>query len=308
MRRARQLFGSVLAVAALIALGVCAYSATRRVDGRSAAQWLAFVEQAGHTVSYHAVGTTRAGGHTARFRLEQGRDGRYTLRTTGADGKCCTIGYDGHRLWYANDSHVAEAVADTQVSLLPAHAVSRILGTGLLAGHPVVRLSVQSGNTHKVIAVDRHTGVMLAMTTDCAHRRVSEMRVDGIAYQEVTVAPCTLSSAAAIYPITPAQARAVLGRDALRPAWLPAGMGVAKTYHAPCCCNPRGMVIVRYSDGVSTLALFQTSGCNCAMGTGCMQAPSGAALEGTRTFGKVKVTAVGTLEAGAIHRVLESLR
>lgn len=308
MMLVRRVLGIMLVLAALFALGVWVLWAPRRVDGHTAAQWLTMVEAASRSASYQAVGTSTTGGHSARFVLAQGRAGCYTLRTTDAAGQCCTLGYDGQCLWYANDQHAAQVVAGQPAATRPTRAASRILGTGRRAGRPVVLLSVQSGMTRKVMAVDRQTGVILAMTTEMARRSVSEMRVDAICYQPVTVPRCAVSSAEAMEVATPARARAVLGRDALRPCWLPAGMAVVGSYLAPCCCNPHGMIIVRYSDGVSTLTLFQTKGCQCAMGTGCLQAPTEHALVESRTFGDIRVTAVGSLDAGTLQKVMASLR
>ncbi len=308
MRPIASLVCIMLGIAALLALGMWASSTGRAVDGRSASQWLALVEQASHTVSYHAMGTTSLGRQTAHFLLDQGREGCYTCRTIDAAGKRCTMGYDGCRMWYANDQHAAEAVSDKQTTTIPDHVVSRILGSGQLAGRPVVRLSLQSGTARKEITVDRQTGVILAMKTQLAHGQHSEMRVEKISYRDVAVQPCSVPADAAIYPVTPQQASEILGQQAPLPTWLPEGMTLAKMYHRYCCCNPRGMVVVRYSDGVTTLTLFETSGCNCDMGSGCLQAPSADALVETRTIGKVKVTAIGELEAETLHKVLESLR
>jgi len=308
MTRGWKLISLVLSIALLVGLGCWRYPALRRVDGRSAAQWLAFAEQAGRTVSYHAEGATWANGQRAHFTLEQGRAGCYTLQTTDANGQRCTMGCDGHRLWYTNDQHAAKVVSAAPSSTTPAPVAGRILGTGELAGCSVVRLAVQSGDTWKEITVDRHTGVILAMTTQFRHRRISAMRVEKIAYRDVTVHPCTLPTAGALATATPAQVRKALGRDALQATWLPAGMQLAQIYQTVCCCGHQGMIVVRYSDGVSTLTLSQTANCPCEMGSGCLQAPSGHTLVAIRKVGAVRVIAVGPFDAGTMRKVLDSVR
>jgi len=308
MKRVCFLLGIALGITALIVLGIRASSAMQRVDGRSAAQWLAFVEEAGQTVSYHAVGKAWENNKSAQFILDQGRAGQYLLQTTDAQGKSCTMGYDGQRIWYANKLHTSKMVADTGPSAILVHLAGRIAGTCRYAGRPAIRLVAQNGNTRKEITADRQTGVILAMNTYFSRRRVSEMHVEQIAYRDVVVNPCSLHTDDAMTAITPAQARAVLGRNILHPTWLPAGMTLAKMYHAPCCCDTRGMVVLRYSDGVSTLTLSEMRDCNCAMCAGCYQANNGDAIVETRTIGNITVTAVGTLDVNAMRRILGSLQ
>ncbi len=119
------------------------------MDGRTAAQWLAFAERAARTVAYHAAGTARDNNHAARFVLEQGRDGCYLLRTTDASGQGCIMGCDGQHTWYDSAPHGAVVVSDTGTATTPTRVAGRITGTCRCAGRPAVRLLVHSGNTQK---------------------------------------------------------------------------------------------------------------------------------------------------------------
>lgn len=300
----------ILLVAAIVIIGAACWfiAGHARVDGRSAAGWLEFARRENRAVAYHAEGQTRTDGQQARFILDQGNDGRYSMRVTGPGQQQCTLGYDGRQLWYTTGSQT-EKRADTDGPIPPVNAKARILGTGAVAGRPVVRLSVKSGNSRKTISIDRQTGVILAMTTMFRRQVVSEMTVEQVTFGPVRVMSCSGQQASAIESATPAQLTQMLGGTLLHPGWLPAGFAPTGTFTSSCNCCAREVAVLRYSDGVRTLTLFEMrSRMMCAMGKGCQMAPTGNALVAARCIGELSVTTVGNLDAGTLQRVVDNLK
>lgn len=298
---------SLIVVLLLLVLGVglWAFGVLRRVDGRSAAQWLALTQQAAHTVTYHAEGHTTANGTRATFTLDQGEGGRYTMHVTDANGRCCALGFDGKQHWY--DAGQRQTAVDGQGQQpVPTRATSRILGAGRVAGRPVVRLVVYSKPLRKEIAVDRKTGVILAMTTRQQRRVQSDMRVDRITYQPVQVAGCATATTARA--VSDADARKALGTPLLRPAWLPAGFVSTGVVLGPCNCCDRPMATLHYTNGVTSLTLFEMADHGCVMASGCAMAPDAHTLVEERTSRGLTITAVTTLTHHDLTRVLDSLR
>jgi len=302
----RRLIISLLAIFPLL-LGFWGFGYIRRVDGRNAAAWLSFAAQASRSMSYHAVGSTRSGGRQAQFTLDQANDGRYTIQTVGADGKASTLGFDGKRLWCRTcDGQSSIATSDPQQ--LPAGARGRIIGTGEVAGRPVVRLMVNSGAAQKEIAIDRQTGVTLAMDTRFHRQSVSTMRVVSIAYQPVMVEGCAFKSTSSAQPATDPMIVKALGL-LLRPQWLPRGMAATGAYLGPCSCCGKPMASLHYSDGVTSLTLFEMSAkMTCMAGGGCQVTPTGNMLMDSRITRDIAVTAVGNVDVRTLKRVLESLQ
>ena len=302
----RRLMISLLAILPLL-LGFWGFGYIRRVDGRNATAWLSFAAQASRSVSYHAVGSTRSGGRQAQFTLDQSSDGRYTMQTTGADGKAGTLGFDGKRLW-CRTCNGQSSITTSDPQQVPASARCRIIGTGAIAGRPVVRLAVHSGAMRKELAIDRKTGVILAMDTRFHRQDVSTMRVDSISYQPVIIEGCAFKSASSAHPATDSMIVNALGQM-LRPQWLPRGMSAAETYLGPCSCCGKPMASLHYSDGVSSLTLFEMSAkMTCMAGGGCQVTPTGNMLVASRITGDIAVTAVGNVDVRTLKRVLESLQ
>ncbi|MHB9130055.1 MAG: MucB/RseB C-terminal domain-containing protein [Armatimonadota bacterium] len=280
-----------------------------RVDGRSAAGWLEFARQGNRTVAYHAEGQTRIDGRHARFILDQGSDGRYSMQILGPGQERCTLGYDGRQLWYTTGGNSGKRADSSEGPLPPINAGGRILGTGAIAGRPVVRLAVKSGDSHKTIAIDRQTGVILAMTTAFRKQVVSEMTVEQVAFRPVQVMSCGGQKAAAIENASSGQLTKMLGGKLLHPAWLPAGFTPTGTFTSSCNCCKREVAVLRYSDGMRTLSLFEMrSQMMCAMGQECQMAPTGNALVASRRVGNLSVTAVGNLDAPTLKRILDHLQ
>ncbi len=280
----------------------------RTVDGRTGAQWLALAQQAARTVSYHAEGRTVADGHTARFILDQADGGRYAMRVEDHRGRRCDLGYDGARLWYGAGTR-SEDAATAPASIAPVQAHSRITGAGTVAGRPAVWLAVQSGQLHKTLAVDRASGVILAMRTSFRRQVISDMTVERITFVPVDLPRRTTTTPPAVRAAGDAELTNLLGHALLRPRWLPRGFRPAGAFADTCDCCKKPMALLRYSDGVSTLSLFEMRGqMQCAMTEGCHMAPDKGDLVDTRQFDDFSITAVGNLDAHALDKVLESLR
>lgn len=304
-RRAGIIVGVLLGVIA--AAGWWGWSHTRTVDGRNAAAWLALARTAAQTVAYRAEGQTTAQGKQAAFTLNQGAGGRYTMQVEGP-GCACSMGHDGQYAWYRAGGQ-EKRVASAPTSTLPDAANARILGTGSVAGQPVVRLRVRSGQVMKDVSLDRRTGVVLAMETREGWRTVSRMHVTRIAYQEVTVAASPAEAQIAIRPATRAELTKLLGAPPVIPAWLPRGLTARGSYRTWCDCCKTELAALRYGDGVRSLTLFQAGGAHhCAMAGGCRMAPTGCDLVQSRRVNNLTVIAVGNLDQSALAKVLSSLR
>ncbi|MHB9026103.1 MAG: hypothetical protein ACYC7E_18340 [Armatimonadota bacterium] len=288
----------------------------RRVDGRTAADWIALARRAAATVTYHAEGTSVTEGKgtniaekvQAGFTLDQGPRGSYLLRTTDASGRRCSLGFDGTHTWYQAGEKSGQAPA-TDTAALPAQGSARILGLESVASRAAVRVKLRSGQTAKVLSIDRETGVILAMTTIFRKREISSMRIDTITYRKDIVIPrCQMSSPSSLRAGVPAELAKVLGRPALRPAWLPNGYVLQGSYLTYCECCRSQLAVLRYADGVNALTLFQARGMSCNMGSGCKMAPTGSALVETRRIKDISVVAVGTVSAQTLQKVLDNLR
>ncbi len=291
-------------VLAVAAGGAWAWLHGRTVDGRSAPQWLALAQRAGQTVAYRATGRTTYQGQSAAFTLTQGPRGRYIMQIEGA-GCRCEMGNDGQYAWYRTDTKTVRT-ASVPAPALPAPN-GRILGTGTVAGQPAVQLRVRSGQTVKDISLDRQTGVVLAMTTREDRRTVSRMTVEQIAYRDVAVAESPGGSAT-LEPASAADLQQLLGTP-VQASWLPRGMTERGRFTSWCDCCKGEIGVIRYSDGVRSLTLFQSAAPSmCAMGEGCRMAPSGSALIDSRRIGNLTVIAVGNVERATLQRVLAGLK
>lgn len=301
----------VIVLATLTAGGLWGYSYSRRIDGRSATAWLALAERAGRQVSYHAEGSVVTRGIRARFTLDQGHDGCYTIVTRDADGRQSTIGYDGHQLWYASgDNRQSITTASPSAAsspLLPSRS-RRILGTTILAARPAVRLAIASGPHEKVLDIDRQTGVVLGMTSLERHHPVSDMRVQRIDYRAVPVTKCT-RCAATSYETKLDNINRLLGEQALQPAWLPDGVVAAGCLVGKCPMCGHNMAILRYSDGLTAMTLFEMPlSCGCSMGEGCYQAEDAHEIILHHAYARMNVTLVGNLDQRSAEKVLNHLR
>ena len=300
---------SVGLAALLLAISIGGYGYIRRVDGRTPARWLAFADAASRRVSYHAEGHDRTQGVPSRFLLDQGTNGRYVMTTEDARGRQSALGYDGSQLWYATGTK-AEKIAVTQTLSPSLPGRARILGTAMLAGRPVVRLSVSSGSLRKTLSIDRKTGIVLAMTTAASGKERSSMVIDRIAYHAVDVQCCGQACLPLARHVDSATLAAGLGGHLLLPRWLPAGMVLTDMLLGPCptCGQPMGTL--RYSDGLNAITLFEMIDCAhmCDMGAGCRQAGNEGAVVANTTIGGCSVTAVGSVEAHSLDKVLASMR
>jgi len=297
----------LLIVAAVLAAGGWQWTQYRRVDGRTGRQWLALVEQAAQTVPYRAEGHTITDGKQARFTVDQGTGGRYRMRLVDAKGRCCSLGNDGARTWYTAEN-TAESMA-TDDRLAAATPRGRITGTAMIAGRSAVLLAVHSGPLRKLIAVDRRTGIVLSMRTLFRDKPVSEMQLDKIDYREDIPAVKAPSTATVLQAATSQELAKLLGQPVLYPGRLPQRFTLKGTYVDRCSGCQMDKAVLRYTDGLSTLTLFEMrNGMMCAMGNGCQMAPGDNALVETRTFGNLTVAAVGTLSAKELDRILDSLK
>lgn len=297
----------LIAVAVALAAAGWHWSENRRVDGLSGREWLAKTEHAAQTVPYHAEGRTIVEGKQAKFTVDQDTGGRYCMKIVDADGRNCSMGYDGKRTWYAAEDKQESAVSGAKQPTAVLHG--RVTGASIVAGRPAVLLSVRSGSLKKLIAVDRKTGVILSMRTLFGDKPVSEMALDKIDYRAVEPVKGAKDAQAVLQAATPQQLSKLLGHAVLQPNKAPRGMKLEGTYQDHCPCCGEDMAVLRYTDGLATLTLFEMrSGMMCAMEGGCHMAPGKNALVESRTIGDITVAAVGTLSAKELDRVLDSLK
>lgn len=301
--------GLGILVLLLAGVGLWGYGYVRHVDGRSPAQWVVYADQASQRVAYHAEGHSTSNGTRAGFILNQGIDGHYRMTTCDAQGRRCTLGYDGSQVWYASGTR-QEKIAVSQTPKTPVPERVRILGTATMAGRPVVQLAVTSGRLQKTLAIDRNTGIVLAMTTSVSRRLQSEMRVDYVEYRAVVVQPCAMDCATRAKAVDRATLAARLGGRIIEPHWLPKGYLLTEMLLEPCgkCGQPMG--VLRYSDGVSAITLFEMSrhAMMCDMGGGCRQVGDTHALVANANVGDDVVTVVGSVDAPTLRKILDHLQ
>ncbi len=307
-RRRFVIIGLLLVV--LFSISFCSYGYLRHIDGRSPTQWLAFANRAGQTLSYHALGHSLTGKLTSRFILDQGKDGRYCLTTQTDHGQQCSLGFDGRELWYtAGSKHEKMAVAPTS-AMPPTLSEARIIGTSVLSGRPVVQLSVRSGALRKMLSIDRATGIVLAMTTLAGHRVQSYMMIDHIEYRAVAVQPCACGCGLLAQQVDRTSLVQQLGETLIEPHWLPTSMVLTDLLEEPCpeCGQPMG--VLRYSDGIRAITIFEMAPAKmmCTMGAGCTQSADAHANVAQTAINGYAVTAVGNEDAATLNKVLTSMR
>lgn len=299
----------VILLALLVGTGSWGYGLLRQVDGRSPAQWLAYAAQASQQVAYHAEGHSITNGKTTHFNLTQGTDGRYLMTTRDSQGRSCSLGYDGNQLWYSSGNK-QEKLAVAQYAGAPMPKQARILGTATIAGRPVVQLAVSNGSQRKILAIDRKTGVVLAVTTRGQRHIESEMRIDRVEYRPVVVPACAMPCATLAKTVDRVTLAKKLGGRVLEPHWMPKGYALTEMLLEPCneCGQPMG--VLRYSDGISALTLFEMSQHEkmCGMGEGCCQTREEHTLVASKTIGNYAVTAVGSVDVNTLRKVLDHLR
>lgn len=306
----RRLHGAVIiiGVAALIVGALWGWQTWRRVDGRTANQWLAFTHQATQNVSYEASGQTTWHGTPASFTLAQADQGRYLMRVTDAKGQACLLGDDGESTWYQAKGKTIRT-ASASPTPVPTHARCRILGTATIAGRPSVTLRVQSGDVRKDLSIDRETGVTLAMMTANRQREVSRMTIERIAYQPVAVARCPMHAKATMQAMSRDESAALLGTRPVEAGWLPTGMTLRGVFRQWCTCCQQETAVLRYSDGVRSVTLFEMpGGYMCGLESGCRMAPTSGELIDSRRMGNITVVAVGNVDRKTLTKVIEHLR
>jgi len=299
----------VLLIVAAVALAAAGWQWTenRRVNGRSGSEWLAMTERAAQTVPYHAEGRTTVEGKQARFTVDQGTGGRYCMRIIDVKGHGCSLGYDGKRAWYSAEDKTESAAPGIRRPAMALHG--RVTGTSTIAGRPAVLLAVRSGSLKKLIAVDRKTGVILSMRTLFGDKRVSEMVLDKIEYRAVEPGAQAPNAEIILQAATRQQLAKLLAHPILQPSRIPSGFKLEGTYKDRCPCCGTDMAVLRYTDDLATLTLFEMhSSMMCAMEGGCHMAPGENALVESRTFGDITIAAVGTLTAKELDHILDSLK
>ena len=300
--------GIIVVLLGVLAVFLWQQTHWRQVDGRSAADWLTFARQAAYTVAYHAEGRTVSARKSVYFTLDQGNHGGYLLHLIGPGDHQCMLGNDGRKVWY-QAGHAADAIVPATATNTPARLASRILGVSVVAEQSAVALAVHDGQTDKLIRLDRRTGVMLGMTTWFRHQVVSDMTVDTIAYHPVQVAACPAAMSTVMHPVAADRLAAILGAPPLRPRRLPPGFTLAGTFADICPCCGGKMAVLRYSDGLNTLTLFEMHGHTaCACGPGCHITPGNNALVESRRLRDYTITAVANLDIRTLRRVLGSLK
>jgi hypothetical protein len=277
----------------------------RTVDGRTAMQWITYANEASKSVTYIATGTTTLNGKTAKFELNQGKNGQYQMDVTGDNGKQCKMGCDGKKAWYSIGNKYSA------VDMMPAQAISGmnalIINKTTIAERPGIIIVVKNNNLSKRITIDREYGVILSMITT-RDKEISKMEMTKINFKDVKLGnnkdmPTVVRSASAD------EIHNLLGRNALHPGWLPNGMKLRGEYLDWCDCCQRNMAVTSYSDGISAVTLFQMSGTHhCAMESGCHMAPSNQALIETRIIGKTTIVAVTDIDKKSFTKMLDSLR
>ena len=299
----------MLTIAAGLAFGAWQWMERRTVDCRSGSEWLAFAERAAMETTYHANGHSVVDGKQAGFQLDQGAGGRYAMRVTDSAGRVCNYGSDGETAWYRTRETAETAEAGCCRTAPPPRG--RVTGTGMVAERPVVLLSVRSGPLMKILAVDRETGVILSMRTRFRNKIVSEMTVDNIDYRAVEPRREAADIPAKLRHADMAElTRLLKNHRPLEPRWLPKGFThVPATYRDMCPCCGTELAVLRYTDGLATITVFEMYGhMMCAMEAGCHMAPSEGALIETRKVGDFTVAVVGDVSARDLQRVVKSLR
>ena len=201
-------------------------------------------------------------------------------------------------------------IESAAMTTLPAGLPARMIGTAAIANRPAVCLLVTRDEMAKEVAIDRKTGVILRMITRQGKDEVSRMVVEEIAYGPVTLKNGDARAVSTIKSATPQKDISVPARQTeVRPRWLPAGMAPRSADRTWCDCCRIEMVVVRYSDGLRSLSLFEMGGAHhCAMNEGCAMAPAAGALVESRQVGTITVVAVGDLSARQFARMMDSLR
>ena len=295
----------LIAIPVLIALVAWQWTHLQRLDRRTSADWLSFTQQAARTVTYHAEGWAVSNGKTARYTLDQASGGCYALALDGAAGRCA-LGSDGRRIWYQTP-RAAEQLTGHEANH-PLEVSSRIVGTGTIAGQPVVALAVHSGPTDKLIQIDRRTGVILGMTTWFRHQVVSDMGVQAIDYRPVAAQAVPAAASTIAQPVNLAKLTHLLGAPPLEPRWLPRSYVAEGMYIDKCPCCGGTMAVLRYGNGLNTVTLFEMyNHIACMGGFGCCVADTKNALVETRRDGNYVVTAVGSMDARGLQRILDHL-
>ena len=231
-----------------------------------------------------------------------------TMVTRAANGGQSIVGYDGHQFfWYTSGDNQHASPPLPPRRRHPRHTGDLLARPCSLPG-PRMRLVVAGGQVEKVLALDRRTGVVLGMTTWQQHRKISEMQVQHIDYHAVAVTPCDARCAATSREAGLDEISRRVGEKLLLPAWLPAGLVPAGQLVGPCplCGHP---MAVRYSDGLTTITLFEMPwNCGCCMGQGCFQSAGAHDLVLHYTGTRMAVTLVGNLDRQYAERVLKHLQ
>jgi negative regulator of sigma E activity len=250
-------------------------------------------------------------GTPATFTLDQGKQGQFEMTVVDAHGRRCLLGDDGRYSWYRTGSKTVRTAAGSNALPLPVKANSKILGIGTQAGRRVVRLLVQNGDVAKEISIDRNTGALLAMTTRERRRVVSRMQFHHIVYQkDVPIGVCTKSAGlTTIHTATQAEVAQLLKAQPVVPTWLPESMKSQGMYREQCQCCRQEMAVLRYSDGLRSLTLFELPGEHtCMMTQGCQMAPAQDDLLDSRRIGNISIITVSDLDRVTLQHVLATLR
>ncbi len=306
MKALRLKLAVLLLLAAVAAAGALASRpAPARVAGKSAPEWLRLAARAARTVSYRSEGESATRGVSGHFVLNQGTEGKYLLQVRDAHGRACTLGFDGQVAWYETKQKAAKTSG--RDAPLPSHAKATLLGETEVAGRPAVRLLVHAGDTHKDLALDARTGVILAMTTRFRGKEISRLRTATISYRPVTLRRCPLPDTATLPEATPADVHRLVGEKTLPPAWLPKGFIARRPVVHTCDCCGHQMIGLRYADGLRSLTLLETHRRNSCLEHGCYLSAGEGQVTATRVVGDIAVIAVGDLDQGTLERVLGSL-
>lgn len=305
--------GIVLALA--VVSGFQIWRAARTVDGRNAAQWLEFANAASQSVTFLAEGRTTANGNEMTFTLEQGGQGRYSMVVSGTGRRECSLGMNGDQVWYRTGKQLARAIPPGQPAA-PLRVRERISGVESAAGRRAVHLQAESGMMLRELAIDRQTGVVLAMSTSFQGRQLNRMVVDRISFQPASAPPCPVLSgtrcvgrdAPDIRDALPGEIERLLKRPALIPRQLPNGYALRRTFLQWCEGCLKDMAVLRYTNGSQSLTLFEMPGAvTYAKQKGCPMAPDNADHVASRQLGDATVVAVGNVEPTVLADALNSL-
>jgi len=281
----------------------------REIDGKTAEDWLEYAQSSARTLAYHAEGISWTNGVERTFHLDQAHGGSYVLQVDGISGAdSATIGFDGTKTWFDDGKTTLQADTNSaRYQQIPPES-AQLIGLGSEAGLSVVRLTLASGPTRKLLAIDRTTGVILAMITSFRGADVSRMRLSRIRYGEHHFQCRPPANAVQYRAANESEAAAVMGGHLITLDWLPPGYRADGIFIGWCDCCQTHMAMRRYSDGINTFTLFQTP-CltGCAESEGCFMAPSGSALVETKTVGNATATLVGTLTPGQAQRIFAHL-